>query len=163
MKNPMVNAPPLTSSDTTVPELSQSRRFPWSRPANSHAQLGDQLGGCVALEPPAAEDEVGNVGPEAELFGELQLVFFTEAGDVVLPVVDDLGADVRELTVSEPLAQGEDATPDAVAGLQHYHLVAGGLHFRGGDQARQPGADDQHLHAASVFLTAVRTRSSEGR
>src|SRR5260370_15044664 len=135
----------------------------WSSVANGYAPLGDQLGGWVAFEPPAAEDEVGNVGPKAELFAELQLELFTEVGDVVLPVVDDLGADVRELTVREPIAQGEHRTADAVAGLQHHHLVTGGLHFRGGDQARQPGADDQNLHAASVFLTADRIRSSEGR
>src|SRR5216684_8759157 len=115
----------------------------WARLANGHAELGDQLCGCVAFKAPAVEDEVGNVGPEAELFGELQLVLFTERGDVVLPVIDDLGADVGELSIHETLAQREDATSNAVAGLKHYDVVAGGLHFRGRDQAGQPGTEDQ--------------------
>src|SRR5712692_189651 len=126
----------------------------WARLANGHAELGDQLCGCVALEAPAVEDEVGNPGPEAELFGELQLALFTEHGDVVLPVIDDLGADVGELAVHEPIAQREDATPYTVAGLQHHDLVAGGLHFGGGDQTRQPGADDQNFHAGSASIVS---------
>src|SRR5260370_26262113 len=111
----------------------------WSSPANRRTELGDQLGSCITFEAPAAEDEVGDVGPEAELFGELQIVLFTERGDVVLPVVDDLGADVCKLSIHETLAQREDATSNAVAGLQHHYLVAGGFHFGGGDQAGQPG------------------------
>src|SRR5713226_10695985 len=126
----------------------------WARLANGHAELGDQLCGGVAFKAPAVEDEVGNVCPEAELFGELQLVLFTERGDVVLPVIDDLSADVGELAVHEPIAQREYATPYSVAGLQYDRLVAGRLQFGGGDQTRQPGADDQNFHAGSASIVS---------
>src|SRR5207245_8149226 len=61
-----------------------------------NSQLPDELSRRFAFETPAAEDQVGDVGPETEIFRELQVVLFTEAGDVVLSVVDDLGANVRE-------------------------------------------------------------------
>src|SRR5207302_9309909 len=81
----------------------------------------------------------------ADLLAPLQAVPVAEVDDVLLAVVDDLGAHVGELAV-HALAEGEDPAPDPVAGLQHHDLVAGPLDLGGGDQAGEPGPDDEQLH-----------------
>src|SRR5207302_7849074 len=68
-------------------------------------------------------------------------------------VIDDLGADVGELTVGESFANREDSPADAIARLEHDHLVAGSLDLGRGDQARESGADDEHLHARRTLAS----------
>ena len=110
------------------------------------AKLADDLGRRGAIEPLSPEDEVRHVGPEAELVAELDIVFRAEVGDVVLAVVDDLGADVGELPRRKTLAEGEDAAADAISSLEHNHVMAGSLDLGRGDKPRQTGTDNRHLH-----------------
>src|SRR6266550_339193 len=100
------------------------------------AKLGDNLGRRGAIEPLSPEYEVGHVSPEAELIAELDAVLRAQVGDVVLAVVDDLGADVGELPRGKTLADGEDAAADAVSSLEHHDVMAGSLHLGRGDEPR---------------------------
>src|SRR5437879_10576565 len=109
------------------------------------AKLGDDLARSGAIEPLSREDEIGHVGPEAEFIAQLDAVFRAQVGDVVLAVVDDLGADVGELPRGKTLAEGEDAAADAVSSLQHNDVMAGSLHLGRGDEPRQTGTDNHHL------------------
>jgi len=94
----------------------------------------------------AVEDERGPLGAEAELGAQLDAVLRAQVGDVVLAVVDDLGADIGELARGEAFADGEYSSADAVACLEHDNVVAGLLRFGGGDEPGETGPDDEHPH-----------------
>ena len=58
------------------------------------------LGGGLPAEPFAAEDELGDVGAEAELIAQLNAVLRAQGGDVVLGGVDGLPPEGGELTLA---------------------------------------------------------------
>ena len=94
----------------------------------------------------AAEDKVGYIGAEAELVAQLDAMLGAKLGDVLLPVVDDLRPDVRELTPGKSFPQREHPAADAVARLHHDHIVARCLDPGRGNKTRQARSDHYDLH-----------------
>ena len=72
---------------------------------------------------------------EPELGGEL--------GHAELGRADPLSPELHHGAIRERVI--EDPAADAVKGLEHHDLLAGGGELARGDQSRDPGADDCHI------------------